>query len=91
MMKITNPKAVREMDILARRFIGEAVSMFNFNNLREYDMDIVPKTKKSFRMNILDSSGTIVSTEEFSAANLKSANGTFKVARLINWIHLINM
>ena len=38
-----------------------------------------------------DSSGTIVSTEEFSAANLKSANGTFKVARLINWIHLINM
>ena len=54
-------------------------------------MAIVPKTKKSFTMHILDSSGTIVSAEEFSAANLKSATGTFKVARLINWIHLINM
>ena len=90
-MKITNPEEVREMDILARRFIGEAVSMFNFNNLKEYNMSIFPKTKKSFTMHILDSSGMVVSTEEFSVANLKSPNGTFKVARLINWIHLINM
>lgn len=79
------------MDIAARRFIAEAVSMFNYNNLTEYDMDIVPKTKKSFTMYILDSFGKVVSMEEFSAANLKSPNGTFKVARLINWIHLINM
>ena len=90
-MKIVNPEEVRKMDMLARKFIGEAVSMFNYNGLREYDMDIVPKTKKSFRMDILDSLGIVVATEEFSAANLKSPNGTFKVARLINWIHLINM
>ena len=79
------------MDIIPRTFIAEAVRMFNVNNLTEYNMSIVPKTKKSFTMHILDSSGTIVSMEEFSAANLKSATGTFKVARLINWIHLINM
>ena len=79
------------MDITARRFIAEAVGMFNYNGLTEYDMDVVPKTKKSFSMYILDSFGKVVSIEEFSAANLKSANGTFKVARLINWIHLINM
>lgn len=79
------------MDITARRFIAEAVGMFNFNNLNEYNMSIVPKTKKSFDMIILDASGKIVSTESFTATNLKSPNGTFKVARLINWIHLINM
>lgn len=90
-MKIVNPEEVRKMDILARRFISEAVSMFNYNGLSEYDMDVIPKTKKSFTMHILDSSGMVVSIEEFSAANLKSPNGTFKVARLINWIHLINM
>ena len=90
-MKIVNPEEVRKMDIAARRFIAESVGMFNFNNLTEYNMSIVPKTKKSFTMHILDSSGTIVSMEEFSAASLKSATGTFKVARLINWIHLINM
>lgn len=90
-MKIVNPEEVRKMDIVARRFIAESVGMFNYNNLNEYNMSIVPKTKKSFTMHILDSSGTIVSMEEFSAANLKSATGTFKVARLINWIHLIKM
>ena len=79
------------MDITARRFIAEAVSIFNFNNLTEYNMSISPKTKKSFTMYIVDKNDMIVSMEEFSAANLKSSNGTFKVARLINWIHLINM
>ena len=79
------------MDIIARRFIAEAVGMFNFNNLTEYNMSIVPKTKKSFTMYIVDKDDMIVSMEDFTAANLKSPNGTFKVARLINWIHLINM
>ena len=79
------------MDIVARRFIAESVGMFCLNDLDMYDMEIVPKTKKSFIMNIIDSLGTIVSFEEFSAANLKSPNGTFKVARLINYIHLCNM
>lgn len=90
-MKIVNPKEVQKMDITARRFIAESVGMFCFNDLDNYNMKINPKTKKSFDMNILDASGNIVSTESFTAANLKSPNGTFKVARLINWIHLINM
>lgn len=79
------------MDITARRFIAESVDMFNFNNLTEYNMSIVPKTKKSFAMYIVDKNDMIMSMEDFTAANLKSPNGTFKVARLINWIHLINM
>lgn len=79
------------MDISARRFIAESVDMFCFNDLDDYNMEINPKTKKSFEMIILDTSGDIVSIESFTAANLKSPNGTFKVARLINWIHLINM
>ena len=79
------------MDIVARRFIAEAVGMFNFNNLIEYNMSISPKTKKSFTMYIVDKDDMIVSMEDFTAANLKSPNGTFKVARLINWIYLINM
>lgn len=79
------------MDISARRFIAESVGMFRFNDLDDYNMEINPKTKKSFDMIILDTSGKIISIESFTAANLKSPNGTFKVARLINWIHLINM
>lgn len=79
------------MDISARRFIAESVGMFRFNDLDNYNMEINPKTKKSFDMIILDTSGKIISIESFTAANLKSPNGTFKVARLINWIHLINM
>lgn len=90
-MKIVNPEEVRKMDISARRFIAESVGMFRFNGLDNYNMEINPKTKKSFDMYIVDVSGNIVSVESFTAANLKSPNGTFKVARLINWIHLINM
>lgn len=90
-MKLSNPKDVRKMDMVARRFIAEAVGMFNLNHFDdEYAMYIEPKTKKAFVMYIQENEKT-VSLEEFTARNLTSPNGTLKVVRLMNYIDLINM
>lgn len=91
MSMISNPEDVRNMSDKARNFIGEAVDMFRNNNLDNIVLEVVPKTKNSFTLIADDGNPGGIVTEEFSAANLTSANGTFKLARMINYIHLLNM
>lgn len=87
---IKNKEDVRKMDPKARKFIGEIISMFNLNQLNNLEIEIIPKTKKAFKLICKDRFGNIF-TEDFSAQNLTSPNGIFKVARLINYICLHDM
>ena len=82
MPRLSNIQEIKKMEAASRKFIGEVVSMLNYNYGDNYRIEIEPKTKFAFELTLERKNKK--DKEKFSAANVKGPSGIFKVAKMMS-------